>query len=55
MSVPDSYPEASWKGTLDQKIVAMDNMKEEAVAAFKGADSVFCTLGTTRGVCFQML
>lgn len=27
----------------------MDNLEKEGAAAFDGADSVFCTLGTTRG------
>ncbi|GMH41939.1 hypothetical protein BSKO_09858 [Bryopsis sp. KO-2023] len=50
LTVPDAYPEEKWKGTLEQTVVNMDNMREEAKGAFESADSVFCALGTTRAV-----
>jgi oxidoreductase len=35
---------------LRQVVLDMDRLEEEGKAAFAGADSVFCCLGTTRGV-----
>jgi oxidoreductase len=35
---------------LQQAVVNMDHLDEEAKLAFAGADSVFCCLGTTRSV-----
>ena len=37
-------------GKLRQVVLDMDRLEEEGAAAFAGADSVFCCLGTTRVV-----
>jgi hypothetical protein len=45
-------PPAPHSSKLQQVVVDMDQLSSspEAAAAFRGADAVFCALGTTRGV-----
>ena len=45
--VPEAYAQYP-AGKLQQKVINMDNMEQEAAEAVRGADSVFCALGTTR-------
>lgn len=44
----DDELKAKSEGRLEQLTIDMDKMAEQAAQAFQGADSVFCTLGTTR-------
>lgn len=46
-TVPKAYEQYP-SGKLTQKIVDMDKLETEASEAIKGADTVFCALGTTR-------
>lgn len=48
--MPSSFPAVDHKASLEQVQVNMDNLKSEAAAAFGSASTVFCCLGTTRGV-----
>ena len=41
-------PDAAHRAKLQNVIVNMDALEEEGKAAFEGADSVFCALGTSR-------
>lgn len=45
--MPPEY--SGWDPTkLHQRVIDLDNLASEASAAFEGADTVFCALGTTR-------